>query len=186
MHLPRKLVLAGVVLGLIPIGLGIAGLATGYWLSLRSTTPNSDVYQYGLFVCSGRLCANTEKFLMIKGLITAGVAAIAVGVVIVLILDILTKNRWIQLLSQIFLYGGPTLILIGLLFYAKYVFEDTTESATTLSLDYSIILIIVACLVGFLVAIYFAFVTGFDHHHTRVLHKHVHSSTVAIDRSQRF
>jgi predicted membrane protein len=119
-------------------------------------------------------------------LIIAGVAARAAGVFIALILDILTKNQWIQLLPQIFLFGGPTLIVVGLLLYAKYVFEDVSTGtlAIALSLDYSIIVIIVACLLGFLTATYFSFAAG--SRHSQVVQTRPHSSADIPDRSERF
>jgi hypothetical protein len=184
MQLPRKLVAAGVILGLFSIGLGVAGIVTPSWLSLKIQGTDIVAGNYSLFRCNNIVCANESNFRTVQILIIAGVAAIAAGVFIALILDILTKNQWIQLLPQIFLFAGPTLIFVGLLLYAKYVFEDVGNSTTTLSLDYSIIVIIVGCLLGFLTATYFSFAAG--SRHSQVVQTRPHSSAVIPDRSERF
>jgi len=163
MQLPRKSVLAGLLLGLIPVGLGVAAIVTQSWISL--IVQNTNVGTYGLFSCNNILCSSKFGFRTVQILEIAGVAAIAAGLIIAVFLDIFTENRWIHLLPQIFLFAGPALVFIGLLLYAKYLFEDISRMPSgpplTLRLEYSIILIIIACLLGFLTAIYFSFVAGF-------------------------
>jgi hypothetical protein len=162
MQLPRKSVLAGVPLGLIPVVLGVVGIVTPEWINLSPPRLNGT---YGLFSCNNILCRSKPEFRVVQGLEIAGVAAIAVGMIIAVFLDIFTKKRWIHLFPQIFLFTGPTAIFIGLLLYAKSLFEDITKlpsiQSVTLVLGYSIILIIIACPLGFLTAIYFSFVAGF-------------------------
>jgi hypothetical protein len=169
MQIPRKLVLAGALLGLIPIALGVVGLVTNSWVDIKVTGNNSPFIGYGLFSCNSTLCSSKPGFRTAQGLEIAGVATILAGVVVAVLLDIVTKNRFIHLLSQILLFAGPTLIVIGLLLYAKYLFEDLSklprDQAVTLDLGYSIILMIVASLLGFLTAIYFAFAAGFGRYH---------------------
>jgi hypothetical protein len=192
MHVPHKLVLAGALLGLIPIGLGIAALATHSWISVKINTTN--VGTYGLFRCTNISCSTLiPNISTVQGLEIAGVAAVAVGVIIAVLLDIFIKNRWIHLLPQIFLFAGPTLIIIGLLLYAKYLFEylstlpKPANTTTILDMGYSIILIIIACLIGFLTAIYFASVPGFRQHHDHDHAHHLHSPPVVVlQQSERF
>ncbi len=189
MHVPHKLVLAGALLGLIPIGLGIAAVATHSWISVKVNTMDGGTY--GLFRCNNISCSTLIRNIStVQGLEIAGVAAVAVGVIIAVLLDIFIKNRWIHLLPQIFLFAGPTLIIIGLLLYAKYLFEYLSTRAvpnttTILDMGFSIILITIACLIGFLTAIYFASVPGFRQHHDHAPHLHS-PPIVVLQQSERF
>lgn len=189
MQIPRKLILAGALFGLIPIGLGIAALVTQSWINLNGNNPNNGTY--GLFSCKAILCSTQPGFTTVQGLEIAGVAAIAAGVVLAVLLDIFTGNRWIHLISQIFLFGGPTLILIGLILYAKYLFEYVTRSLLTqaglsliVDLGYSLILIIVTCLLGFFTAIYFGFIAGFGRYPRSV--SPGRRSPIVFQQSERF
>lgn len=164
-----KLVIVGALFGIIPIALGIVALTTPLWLSLN--TANRTLSSYGLFNCKNitDVCTIPSKAAIPQGLLIAGVAAVGAGIIIALLLEVVFKNPTIQLIRLIFLFAGPTLIFIGLLFYAKYTFEAISGGANTLGLEYSIILMIVACIVGYLTAIYFAFVAGlgFSTNHSR-------------------
>ena len=178
---PRLLVLVAVVLGCFSIGLGGAALGTHHWLRVTNTAAPNGVL-YGLYKCDVGFCIDTNKFRTVQAIITAGVGAILVGVILTILLDVFTENRWIQLLSQIFSYSGPALILIGLLFYAKYVFEDVSpDPSGTLKLEYSIIFIVVSCLAGFLAAILSAFAAGLGRNHGIG-----QPSKALINRTQRF
>lgn len=192
MKLTRKLVIAGALFGIIPIVLGIVALTTQPWINLNWDTniTSITVNTFGLFSCKNEtvLCNTISGFTLTQGLLLAGVSAIAAGVIIAVLLEIIFKNRTIQLLPLFFLFAGPTLILIGLLLYAKYLFEELSTAQSpvklTLALTYSIILMIVACIVGFLTAIYFAVVAGFGMHRH---HRHNPNAPMVITQySERF
>lgn len=191
MHLSRILSLGGAALSVIPIALGIVAVATRIWLRIKLNIDNSIVATYGLFHLNADGVTVDFDYRVSQGLIIAGIVAIAVGVAIALLLDIVIKNRWIHLAPQLFLYAGPTLIFIGLLLYAKHVFENVTAaSQTSLVLGYSIIFAVVACLLGFLLAIYFAFVAGtrhsHHHHHKQVRQEPLSMPVITTDHSERF
>jgi hypothetical protein len=163
MQLPRKTILIGAGVGLIPIILGVVGLATQYWVNV--IRPGIPTLTYGLFSCAGSLCSTKLGFPVLQGLVIAGVVAIAVGVIIAVVLDIFINNRWIHLLPQILLIVGPTLLLIGLILFMIYIFDDIGKMPSgvppiTFVLGYSMILIIVACVFGYIIAVYFAFFAG--------------------------
>ena len=194
MRIPHKLVLAGVALSIISIALGAVALATPEWLKLQlkigdSVSPGGT---YGLFSCSDRWCSELPGFRVAQGLLIAGVAAFAVGVFIALLLDVFTDKKWLPLLPQIFLFVGPTLILIGLVLYAKYVFDElgrrvpATLPQTSLNIGYSIILIIVACILGFLTAIFLAFAAGYRFRHIRDSERRMVAPVDVIHRNERF
>jgi hypothetical protein len=169
MQLPGKLILVGAVLGLIPLGLGAVALATTKW------TFNGN---YGLFntfsVFSGSvlLCGNPPKPQIILALEIGGVAAILVGIILSVLLSMLIKNKWIRLLPQIFLILGPTAILIGLVLLLECLRDP--------GIGYSMLLMIIACITGYILAIYFAFATVFGRHN------HENSSTDIVRESVRF
>ncbi|CAF3460614.1 unnamed protein product [Rotaria socialis] len=149
----RILVLIGAVLGVIPIALGIVALVTTKWISSPSGLTSS------IIICSEEsLCLQAPEATITKGIEIAGVGAIVVGVILSVILGMWTENVLLLLLPQIFLIAGPILILIGFLLYAKYLFGMIMQ--TSVDLGYSFILMIAACIVGFITAIYFAFVAG--------------------------
>jgi hypothetical protein len=186
MQIPNKLVIAGAILGVVPIVLGIVAVSTQSWISTRIFNTTFTTGTFGLFQCASIRCSTRPGFSVTQALEIAGVAAIGVGVIIAVVLDILIKNRWVHLLPLVFLFGGPTLILIGLILYAKYLFEFLSSIsggiATILDIGYSIILIIIACLLGFLTAVYFAFVAGFGRHHVHVHHHNTHHHDAHHDR----
>ena len=187
MHFPRISFLAGAALSAIPIALGIVAVATRIWLRIKSNDDDSIVATYGLFHLNTASRTIDFDYPASQGLIIAGIIAIAVGVLVALLLDIVIKNRWIHLIAILFLYAGPTLIFIGLLLYAKRVFEAVGDNRTTLFLGYSIILAIIACLLGFLLAIYFAFVAGTHRsgYHNRT-GRILAAPVIVTDTSERF
>ncbi|UJR36605.1 hypothetical protein I4U23_029325 [Adineta vaga] len=178
MQIPHKSVILGVVLGVIPIALGVVALATPQWFKTTSSTAPT----FGLFNINNTYmhtdtkgCYNTPKEQTVKGLEIGGVGAIFVGVILSFLLHMLIKNRWIRFIPQILLILGPSAILIGLILLL--------ECAKWPGLGYSFIIMSVACITGYILAIYFALVTALGaghHHHSRT------SSTVIVRESVRF
>jgi len=169
MQLPRKLILVGAVLGLIPLGLGAAALATTKWTFIGD---------YGLFnpvsLFSGAVlsCGSPPQRQRVQGLEIGGLAAILAGIILSVLLSMLIKNKLIRLLPQIFLILGPTAILIGIVLLLECLREP--------GIGYSMLLMIIACITGYILAIYFAFATVFGRHN------HGNSSTDIVRESVRF
>ncbi|CAF4413312.1 unnamed protein product [Adineta steineri] len=104
---------------------------------------------------------------LFQGLEIGGVAAIAVGVIVSVLLNIIVKNRWIRRAPLILLILGSTAIFIGLILLL--------ECTKNHGLGYSIILMIISSITGYIVAIYFAIISSGGHHH-------YHSSTTITTR----
>ena len=159
----KILVLLGLALGLIPIVLGIVALVTSEWLKVGPST-------FSLLICNGtEQCPSATEFDTTKGLEIAGVCVTGLAVIFAVLIGLLSKNRWIPLLPVLLLIVGPVLILTGLLLYAKSIFNAVggyaPESSTTIG--YSLILMVVACITGFITSVYFAYVAGSGHSETR-------------------
>ena len=176
MQLPRKLVLAGVILGIIPIALGIVGLVTKHCHLYNNV-------QYNLFdvkeaTANGtidfKFCFKPPKQSAIQGLEIGGIAAIGVGIIATVVLHTIVKNRWLRLIPQILLILGPSAILIGLILFQECVTQE--------GLGWSFILMIAAGISGYIVAVYLAVVTACGNHpyHNRT------SSTIIVRESVRF
>ena len=162
------LTIVGAFLGVASIGLGIAGLVTKQWLKVESTVNgmNTPTTVYSLLLCDDEhKCPSNSLFNATKGLEIAGVAALIISIVIGVFFRVAKLNRSLQVFPVIPMLAGPILILIGLLLYAKVVFEDvgtkllplgTTSLTTKTTLEYSIILMVVSCIVGFITATIFA------------------------------
>ena len=151
------LVSLGLALGLIPIVLGIVALATSEWLIVGTRT-------FSLLICNQNKTYPPSKDCDIaKGLEIAGVCVTALGVISAVIIGLVVKNRWIKLLPLLLLTAGPVLILIGLLLYAKAVFNVVgAPKGLVTTIGYSFILMVVTCITGFITAAYFAHVAGVD------------------------
>jgi hypothetical protein len=176
MQFPRKLVLVGALISLIPIALSIAAFATPSWVNVtaRNQTSNFNfTIPYSLLVCNNTLCPSTSPLLRtVQGLEISGFMALLLGVVAFVVLDILTESRLIHLLPQILLIIGPTLVLVGLILYPLYVMTNFTFFTSyfiinSISFGYSFILMLIACIVGYVIAIYFAFLAGFGRYGAR-------------------
>lgn len=183
MQFPRKTVIAGVLLSLIPIGLGIAAITTRNWIEVEGVPgANSSDTTYSLWICDNQTCFSNERFNAAKGLAIAGVAAIAVGAIVTLLFDIFIKNRWLQSIPLILLYLGPVEILVGLLLYMLAVIDYAAGQKQRLDkLGYSIIFMLVSSLVGFLTAVYFAFATGFGIHRRKKVIQAVMKTPILIE-----
>jgi hypothetical protein len=164
----QRLILAGASIGIALIVLGVVAISTSSWLIL--TVPGAVKSTYSLFDrCNTTSiaalapiagCRTLNGFQTEQGLIIAGVIAAGLGIIASILLGILYDNKWIKVLPQILLIIGPTLILIGLLFYVKNVLENFTSGSAELDLGYSIILIVVTCIIGYISAAYFLFING--------------------------
>jgi hypothetical protein len=169
MHLSQILALAGAGIGIVTIALGIVALATPTWIII--TAPQALRATYSLFKrCNESLspitaslagCKTLNNFETPQGLTIGGVVVIGLGIIASILLGVLVNNRWVKFVPQVLLITGPTIILVGILYYVKYVLENFAAGTIQLDLGYSLILISITSIIGYVSSAYFGFVTGF-------------------------
>ncbi|CAF1340996.1 unnamed protein product [Adineta steineri] len=164
-----KLLIITAAIGLISIIFGIIGLATPKWIDVEVVAGGSNTI-YGLFRqctvdATGTKCTNVPTFKTAQGLQIAGVVIIAIGVISFTILNLLSRNSYLHLISPVLPIIGSILILIGFLLFPKYVIElySTNLMKLQVNIGYSMVLMVIACIGGFLTAIYFAFSAGYSY-----------------------
>jgi len=97
------------------------------------------------------------SFKTAQGLVFTGIASIFVGLVLVLFVIVLGLPSFIRFLPLFFLGVGPIFLTIGFSLYPKTVIEDSgTGLGLSVSIGYSIILVITGTIVGYGVATLFA------------------------------
>ena len=157
MNILRLVPLAiGGLLGLVCVGLGVAALVTSQWIKFGSITTS-------LLIPNQSKLYPTKTFQAVQGLLIAGVGATALGLLAAIVVGIFVNNRLIRLLPQLLLLSGPTAILVGLILYVKGLFDGFSNpsiTAQTAELKFSIIFMLVSCILGFVLSTYFAFVNG--------------------------
>jgi hypothetical protein len=165
----HKFALIGFIIGLIPIALGIIGLTTSAWISIDHDHP-SDLIMYGLFEqCTKNntiKCEDTDSFETPQYFEIIGYLILIVGILISVLCTALMDKRSIHFIPPIILMIGTITILLGFIFYIKCVVEmNSTVPYTKLHLGYSMILMISACIVGYILTAYFSFTAGYIHRH---------------------
>ncbi len=169
MHYYHKFALIGSIIGLIPIVLGIIGLITPAWISIDYDRP-SDPIMYGLFEqCTTNNtieCTDIDSFETPQYFEIIGYIILIVGILISVLSTALMDKRSIHFIPPIILIIGTITILLGFIFYIKCVVEmNPTLTNTKLHLGYSMILMISACIVGYILTAYFSFSAGYIHRH---------------------
>jgi hypothetical protein len=170
----KYLILISAVIGLIPIVLGIISLATPIWINIKAEFLPGSV-SYGLF----QQCITTEETRCIKvstlqtaqGLEIAGVVILTGGIIIAITLKLFFSKRNIYLISPLLPVIGSILILIGFLIYAKSVIEHLTGYLLEVNIGYSMILMVIACIFGFVATAHLSFNAGYIYINNRqVIH----------------
>jgi hypothetical protein len=167
-------------IGLISIILGIIGLATPTWIKI-SPSDEGDLTVYGLFRrCTTiisledptvTICDKVTSFKTAQGLLIAGVIIIAIGVAIAIILKLFSSmGHHIYLIFPILPMIGSILILIGFLLYIKYLIEHYVNFFLKVDIGYSIIIMVIACIFGFVTTAYFSFNAGYIYRSNRHTH----------------
>ena len=170
------LVIISAVVGLIPIILGIVALATPKWIVVNLVGEGiSSVY--GLFqqctsveteTVSITKCADIKSaFQTVQGLQIAGVVILAVGVAIAIIIKQFLPKYLLKLSTPLLPLIGSVLILIGSLLFAKYVIEYHSSNLIGVTIGYSMVLMVIACICGFVVTALFAFDAGYSYGNSR-------------------
>jgi hypothetical protein len=113
---------------------------------------------------------NTTKINELKlpqGLVIAGLNCIFVGTVLAVIIGMLGRWRVMSIVPLLFLIIGPILITIGYLLYAKIIVEDFGhELGITVHLGYSLVLVVISSIIGYITSVFYAF-TILHHRHPR-------------------
>jgi hypothetical protein len=170
--MPRSHILTSVggIIGIAVIVLGVVAVSTSTWIIL--SVPQTFKSTYSLFDrCNETLipplapfngCTSLNNFQTPQGLILSGVIVVGLGIIASMLLSVLYSTNRINLAPQILLLVGPTLILIGAVFYVKNVLGNFTQGQTKLDLGYSFILIMVTCIIGYISAGYFLLINGIN------------------------
>jgi len=125
---------------------------------LISAVPNSTV-TYNLYGKNPNLPQTSLSFKTAQGLIFTGIASIFVGLLLTLIVIILGLPSFIRHLPLFFLSVGPILLTIGFSLYPKTVIQDAgTGLQLSVTIGFSIILVITGTIVGYGVASLFALI----------------------------
>ena len=136
---------------------------------VKNIGENLEPTTYDLFEKSTNTTKRPE-FSLPQGLIIAGLCCIFVGTVLAVIVGLLGLWRVISIVPLLFLVLGPVLITIGYLLYAKIVVEDFGhELGTEVHLGYSLVLIVIASIIGYATAVLFAFTILHHHHNPKVI-----------------
>lgn len=172
MSAPRAGVIFAFIFGLIPVVLGIIALVTNRWLKAEVSLPatlgsGTVVKHYSVLRKNGAIIPEDSLFKVVQGILVAGVAAIFVGIVASMIIQLSLKNRASRFIVSILISSGAILLIIGLLLFAKIVFETAAkvippDSTTKISLGYSLILMVICSILGFLTSSIFTFLSGFN------------------------
>jgi hypothetical protein len=125
-------------------------------LQLINAVPNNSVTYY-LYGKNPNTPQTSLSFKTSQGLIFTGIASIFVGLVLALFVIVLGLPSFIRFLPLFFLGVGPIFLTIGFSLYPKTVIEDAgTGLQLSVSIGYSIILVITGTIVGYGVATLFA------------------------------
>ncbi|CAF1531849.1 unnamed protein product [Adineta ricciae] len=114
---------------------------------------------YHLYGKDPNIPETSLSFKSSQGFVFAGIGSIFFGILLAIIITLLPLPRIIRLLPLLLLITGPILITIGFVLYPKIVIEDFGD-ALDISIDvgYSIILVIIASIIGYITAVLFAFI----------------------------
>jgi len=125
---------------------------------LINAVPNSTV-TYNLYGKNPNLPQTSLSFKTAQGLIFTGIASIFVGLLLTLIVIILGLPSFIRYLPFFFLGVGPIFLTIGFSLYPKTVIQDAgTGLQLSVTIGYSIILVITGTIIGYGVASLFALI----------------------------
>ncbi|CAF0977871.1 unnamed protein product [Adineta ricciae] len=170
------LIIISAIVGLIPIILGIVALATPKWIVVNLVDQEASS-TYGLFqqcssmeIGNGSItsCADIKSaFQTVQGLQIAGVVILTVGVVIAIIIKQFLPKYFLKLSTPLLPLIGSVLILVGSLLFAKYVIEHFSRNLIYVTIGYSMVLMVIACICGFVITVLFAFDAGYSYGNSR-------------------
>ncbi|CAF0805578.1 unnamed protein product [Adineta ricciae] len=169
MHYYQKFAVIGLILGVIPVILGIVGLTTLSWISITYDESLSTPVTYDLF----RRCRNgtnecdtVPSFRISQYLEITGYAVLAMGIILSVIFTGFVDKRSIHFLTPIVIILGVFSMIIGFIFYIESIFEMNPNSPILkVNFGYSLILMLSTGALGCLLAVYFSFTAGYIQRH---------------------
>ncbi|CAF1531826.1 unnamed protein product [Adineta ricciae] len=124
---------------------------------LNAATANHTTYH--LYGKDPNIPETSLSFKTSQGFVFAGIGSLFFGLLLAIIITLLPLPRFIRLLPLLLLIIGPILITIGFVLYPKTVIEDFGNSLqVSIDIGYSIILVIIASIIGYITAALFAFI----------------------------
>ncbi|CAF1113906.1 unnamed protein product [Adineta ricciae] len=114
---------------------------------------------YHLYGKTPNVPKTSPTFKPSQGLVFAGIATFFVGLLLAIIITLLPLSRVIRLVPLILLIVGPLLIILGCVIYPKKVVEDFgTALELQVDIGFSVVLVVVGAIIGFITAAVFAFI----------------------------
>ena len=174
----HKFSIAGFLIGLLAIIFGITALLTPVWIKIQHDQ-SSEPITYGLLeYCQTHrnrsngnahnetvVCENIETRLVSQYVQITGCVILFVGLLSGVLCTAFVGRRNIHLLPPIILFIGIIWILFGLIFFIKHVVEiRTNEMEITFQIGYSLLLMLMTCVVGIFLFAYFSFTAGYIYH----------------------
>ncbi|UJR12322.1 hypothetical protein I4U23_016499 [Adineta vaga] len=134
-------------------------LATGNKVKEQLGNAAANDTTYHLYGKNPNIPETSPSFKTTQGFVFAGIASIFIGLLLSLIVIASCLTRIIRFVPLFFLTVGPILITIGYVIYSKLVIEDFGKSLEiSVDVGFSIILIIISSIVGYVSAIIFALI----------------------------
>lgn len=171
MKYSQKFAIIGFIIGIFPIILGIVALTTPVWININhNQTSNVTTSSYNLFriykINEQTRDEDIHSFETSQYFEIGGYAVLIFGLLAGVISTALIDKRKIHFVAPIILIIGTVTILLGFIFYIISVVEHVSSSTnTTLHLGYSMILMIITCIIGCILTAYFSFSAGYIHRH---------------------
>ncbi|CAF0977889.1 unnamed protein product [Adineta ricciae] len=169
MHYYQKFAVIGLILGIIPLILGIAGFTTSSWISVTydeslSTPVTYDLfhrYRNGTSQCDTVQSCRISQYLQITGY-----AVLAMGIILSVLFTGFVDKRSIHFLTPIVIILGVFSMIIGFIFYIESILEMNPDSPVLkMNFGYSLILMLSTSAIGCLLAVYFSFTAGYIQRH---------------------
>lgn len=134
-------------------------LATAGKVKEQLTNAAAPDTTYHLYGKNPNVPETSPTFKTSQGLVFAGIATFFVGLLLAIIITLLPLSRVIRLLPLALLIIGPILIILGSVLFPKKVVEDFgTALELQVDVGFSVVLVVVGAIIGFITAAVFAFI----------------------------
>ena len=169
MHYYQKFAVIGLILGIVPVILGIVGLTTSSWIRITYNESLSTSVTCGLFHRhrnGTNKCDTDQSFRISQYLEITGYVVLAMGIILSVIFTGFVDKRSIHFLTPIVIILGVFSMTIGFIFYIESIFEMNRDSPVLkMNFGYSSILMLSTSATGCLLAVYFSFTAGYIQRH---------------------
>jgi hypothetical protein len=169
MYYYQKFAIIGFLIGLFPIIFGIIAFTTPAWIVINHDQPLHRI-EYDLFrqcKSNGTIqCTQIDSFQTSQYFEIIGYIILIIGLLVGVLCTALIDRHSIHFIAPIILIIGTITILLGFIFYIKYVVENISPTSNTnLTVGYSMILMMSTCFIGCILTAYFSFSAGYIHRH---------------------